>query len=79
MGKNMQNTFTEQDAKDFAEFINFVWTKMILDSPENKDAFEFSRLYTKAAQLKKKVEDNIMELKEVIPPPKNPVVKKDKK
>lgn len=69
----VQNTFSEQDSKEYADFLNFVWTKMKLDNPENKDAFDFGKLYTRATQLKKKIDDNIMELREVVP------AKKDKK
>jgi len=64
----MQITFSEQEAKEHAEFINFVYTKANWNIP-TADVMKLAVMFNKMHAFQKKIDDNIMELKEIIKKP----------
>lgn len=59
--------FNEDDREDFVKFLNFVYSNMTLSAhPSPKEAQEFVALIAKMSMLKKKIEENILEVKRVI-------------
>jgi len=60
-------TFTEQEAKDLYGFINHIFKHAKFDMT-TAETFEYARLYKAAADISKKVEAHIMELKKVTTP-----------
>ena len=65
----IQLTFTEQEAKDHADFINFIYTngKWELTTAE---VMKLAVMFNKMHSFQKKVDEHVMELKEVIEKPK---------
>ena len=62
-----QGYFNEDDRENFVKFLNFVYSNMCLkDNPTPKEAQEFVGLIAKMSMLKKKIEDNILEVKRVL-------------
>jgi len=74
-----QLTFTEQEAQKLADFFNFVFNRATWNGLNSKDVVKLTGHYNFMHSFQKKVDDHIMELKEVLKPPKPPkLVKKPK-
>ncbi len=60
-----QITFEEKEIADMRDFINFVAAnaKYELNTP---DIFKYSKLYSSAVKTLKKMDDHVLELKQVI-------------
>ena len=65
----MQLTFTEAEAKEHAEFINFVYSRANWSLP-TADVMKLAVMFNKMHAFQKKVDEHIMELKEVVEKPK---------
>jgi len=65
----IQLTFTEQEAKEHAEFVNFVFNRASWNLP-TADVMKLAVMFNKMHAFQKKVDDHVMELKEVIEKPK---------
>ena len=65
----MQLTFTEDEAKKHAEFINFVFKRATWNNMTTAEALEVQRHFLFMQMFQKKVDEHIMELKEVIEKP----------
>ena len=68
----LQLTFTEQEAKDHAEFINFIYTNGKWEL-STADVMKLAVMFNKMHAFQKKVDEHVMELKEVIEKPKPPI------
>jgi len=75
----MENKFKDEDKQKVIEFLNFVAQKATFNDLKVEDNIKFFRLLNyMQATLIPKIDANVLEIKQVINPPKKPKTSKAK-